>query len=224
MTPTEATMLARIARAACPQQHFDKYTPDTWFDLLGDLDFEDAREALQEVAKRQPFVAPAEIRAQVVKVRRERSRRHVIPAIPDPDDAAAYRQRLLDANRAAGERPSGALAITSGDSDEVTARRAEQFRTHGYKPFLSGAGVVEGRDSHLETGLEAARRACQAASARIHARDPQDELTDVERAARERARAEKPRPRRGDPGGLTVEEMRRMWRDLRGQQGGGEGA
>lgn len=72
MTNAEAVLLCRRAKAACPQQQFDQYTPDMWHELLGDLRFEEADAALVEVVKSQPFVSPAEIREQVKRVRRKR--------------------------------------------------------------------------------------------------------------------------------------------------------
>lgn len=72
MTHAEAVILCRYAKAACPQQAFDEYTPDAWSDLLGDLRFEDCKVALHNVVKEQPFVAPAEIRAEVRRVRNKR--------------------------------------------------------------------------------------------------------------------------------------------------------
>ena len=65
MTHAETVLLTRYVKACCPQQAIDRYTPDAWHDLLGDLAPEDCRAAVVTVAKRQPFVAPAEIRAEV---------------------------------------------------------------------------------------------------------------------------------------------------------------
>lgn len=72
MTPLEAASLCKLAKSACPQQAIDEYTPDMWHPLLEDLRFEDARDALIDVVKRQPFVAPAEIRAAVKRLRGDR--------------------------------------------------------------------------------------------------------------------------------------------------------
>lgn len=74
MTPLEATTLCRLAKAACPQQAFDEYTPDAWHEILSDLRFEDAKDALFAVTREQPFVAPAEIRAAVKRIRADRIR------------------------------------------------------------------------------------------------------------------------------------------------------
>lgn len=72
MTNAEAVILCRFAKACCPQQAFDAYTPDAWFELLRDLLFADCKEAMARVVKRQPFVSPAEIRTEVQGVRWER--------------------------------------------------------------------------------------------------------------------------------------------------------
>lgn len=72
MTAQEAVMLCRFAKAACPQQQFDEYTPDAWFELLKDLRFIDCKEAIVDVVKTQPFVSPSEIRGRIAKVRATR--------------------------------------------------------------------------------------------------------------------------------------------------------
>lgn len=84
MTPSEAVMLTEYVRQACPQQArtMGEYTPDAWFDLLEDLDFADCKAATVAVARRQPFVAPAEIRAEVRRARAERLARTPLPAPP----------------------------------------------------------------------------------------------------------------------------------------------
>jgi hypothetical protein len=72
MTPLEATTLCRLAKAMCPQQAVDEYTPDAWHMLLEDARFVDAKEALVNLARRQPFVAPSEILAEVKRIRGKR--------------------------------------------------------------------------------------------------------------------------------------------------------
>jgi ribosomal protein L13E len=96
MTPREAVLLTRYVKACCPQQAMDKYTPDAWHDLLGDLDAAECKAAAAEVGKRQPFIAPAEIRAEVRKAREARLAREIIPAPPAhiTDDARRYRAEL----------------------------------------------------------------------------------------------------------------------------------
>ena len=75
MTPTETVTLVAYVHACCPHQALDEFTPDVWHDLLGDLGLAECRAAVVAVAKRQPFVAASEIRAEV---RRERDRQHAI--------------------------------------------------------------------------------------------------------------------------------------------------
>lgn len=95
MNATEAMMLCRFAKAACPQQAIDEYTPDVWLDLLGDLPFMDAKDALLTVAAKQPFVAPAEIRGEANRIRAKRIVDHQ-PLTPppglDPIEAIEWRK------------------------------------------------------------------------------------------------------------------------------------
>lgn len=96
MTPTEAVKLCRSVAAACPQQAIDDFTPDTWHDLLGDLAFDDCYAAAIAVGKRQPFVAPAEIRAEVRRIREDRLSRTPLPAPPYElaDSPGRYQQAI----------------------------------------------------------------------------------------------------------------------------------
>ena len=98
MTPTETVLLTEYVRACCPQQAIGEYTPDAWHDLLGDLRLDDCQEAVRAVAKRQPFVAPAEIRAEVRKIRDDRLARTPLPPPPAElaDDTGRY-QRAVQA-------------------------------------------------------------------------------------------------------------------------------
>jgi hypothetical protein len=105
MTRAEAVALCRLAKAFCPNQQIDEYTPDAWWESLKDLRFEDAREAVVSVTKRQPFVSPSEIRADVRRVRYNRVDKfgHIEPPPGMWDDPAgeaaaihAIRQRVAD--------------------------------------------------------------------------------------------------------------------------------
>jgi len=99
MTPQETVLLAAYVKACCPQQAIGEYTPDAWHDLLGDLELGDCRDAVAAVARRQPFVAPAEIRAEVRRVREDRLARTALPAPPpDAADEPGRYQRIIQAN------------------------------------------------------------------------------------------------------------------------------
>lgn len=106
MNEDEAVALARYVHAVCPQQKFDEYTADTWGDVLGDLEFEDCKRAVIEIARRQPWIAPAEI---IDEVKRNRtSRLDYFQYEPTPGETAVEYTRNLRAQIAAtidGHRP-----------------------------------------------------------------------------------------------------------------------
>jgi hypothetical protein len=131
MKPTEAVLLTRFVKACCPQQHIDDYTPDAWFDVIGDLDAADCREAVKAIVDRQPFVAPAEIRAEVRRIRNDRITAAPIPA-PATDDPAEYIRQLKLHRKAVADGVVPPAAITAGDGaegwDNPTVRQIrEQF-------------------------------------------------------------------------------------------------
>lgn len=149
MNAQEAATLCRAAKSVCPQQKFDEYTPDFWHPLLEDIDFEDAKRALIEVAKRQPFVSPAEIRSEVALTRKRLVA--AIPAVVPPwqladlpaDEqrwVANYRHAIADglpdtqartrANHLSGITDEEPRAIESGEPGSLreSLARAERDR------------------------------------------------------------------------------------------------
>ncbi|TDB76802.1 hypothetical protein E1264_38095 [Actinomadura sp. KC216] len=141
MTPIEAVVLCRYVKACCPQQQIDEYTPDAWHDLLGDLALDDCKAAVVQVARRQPFVAPAEIREEVRQIRNDRL--EAAPESPppvDPNREADYRRalteiryavaggrmpfRAIEGGRARGAGPSKTWRETrsSEDADRTLAQ------------------------------------------------------------------------------------------------------
>ena len=103
MKPDEAVALCRFTAACCPSQKFDEYTPDAWGLLLEDVRFVDAKDAVTTVARKQPWVSPAEIIAEVKKMRRKRIDEFgpiTPPADLDPDDTAAYREWWANVQKA----------------------------------------------------------------------------------------------------------------------------
>jgi hypothetical protein len=106
MNATASTVLCRFVKAACPQQKFDEYTPDAWHELLADLDFADCRTAVVTLGKRQPFISPSEIRAEVQRVRGARIERawlDVPAADADPDDVNLWLDAVRAENRRIGD-------------------------------------------------------------------------------------------------------------------------
>jgi len=129
MTPDETVMLARYVRALCPQQKFDEYTPDAWHDVLGDYTLLECRSAAAEMARRQPFISPAEI-IDVIRQRRGDNARDIQgpgqpAAIPDadPDDIPAYlaaiRQQRIRAADGHDLKPRDMKALLRGVGQTV---------------------------------------------------------------------------------------------------------
>jgi hypothetical protein len=112
MTHEEAVVLLRYVKAACPQQAIDKYTPDAWHDLLGDLPFADCRAAVTAVGRRQPFIAPCEIRDAVRAIRDQRldaAEPHLEP--PSGLDGPAYQTWLISARKRIADGTSDPRAL-----------------------------------------------------------------------------------------------------------------
>lgn len=152
MTHAEAVLLCRYAKAACPQQAFDQYTPDAWSDLLGDLRFIDCQEALKAVVQRQPFVAPAEIRAEVKRVRSKRI--GDFGPTPDPPPGLTVNEQRRwhwETMRAIGDGD-----LTPGPPAEVTGRDVVAELTRGER---TNALPVERITSKAEIARQAARLA-----------------------------------------------------------------
>ena len=101
MNSTEVAKLCRYVAAMCPAQKFDEATPDAWTHVLRDVRIEDARVAVVELAKRQPFIAPSEI---IAEVRRIRARRIDAVTLDPPaevaSDTAGYLRWLRRSRRA----------------------------------------------------------------------------------------------------------------------------
>lgn len=81
MTPDQTLRLCRIVKALCPQQAMDEFTPDAWHLLLAPVRIEDARTAVETLGRRSAFIAPAEI---IAEVKRIRAKRLADTPLPDP--------------------------------------------------------------------------------------------------------------------------------------------
>jgi len=99
MTPTEALVLCRLTKGMCPQQAIDEFTPDAWHLLLEDARFEDAKAALVNLARRQPFVAPAEILTEVKRIRSQRIKEFGPYDVPAGLDSREYGEFLRATNK-----------------------------------------------------------------------------------------------------------------------------
>lgn len=112
MTEDEAVQIAEYVAAACPAQKFGEFTPDVWGEILAPYGVDEARAAVIAVARRQPFVSPAEIVMEVKARRAERIElANVVydgnPLETGAESAAAIREIL----RAAADGLTGPSSI-----------------------------------------------------------------------------------------------------------------
>jgi hypothetical protein len=69
MTKQEIGKLLAYVAGACPSQKMNDLTGDAWHDILGHLEYEDARAAVRVVGARQPFISPSEIITEIAAKR-----------------------------------------------------------------------------------------------------------------------------------------------------------
>jgi hypothetical protein len=129
MNPKEAVLLTRYVRALCPQQKFDEYTADAWFDVLKGFSLKDTQAAAATVAAKQPFVSPAEIIAEIKRHRSETASAFQGPGLSaevpdaDPDDVSAY----LAALRAQRTRAADGFEMKARPVAELIAGLVDSF-------------------------------------------------------------------------------------------------
>lgn len=151
MNHTEAMTICRVVAAMCPAQKFDEHTPDAWALVLDDIRIEDAKAAVVALGKRSPWISPAEIRAEVARIRARRVgdlERWLVPPAELDDDAEGARQWLASAKARLGDgeplddvqghrgelrvRPTAALVASAGRSnalpDDVRQAHYEQAK------------------------------------------------------------------------------------------------
>jgi hypothetical protein len=112
VTEDEAVQIAEYVQAACPAQKFGEFTPDVWGEILAPYAVDEARAAVIAVARRQPFVSPAEIVTEIRARRAERIELANVVYDGDPletgaESAAAIRELL----RAAADGLTGPSSI-----------------------------------------------------------------------------------------------------------------
>ena len=103
MTPTEAAKLCAFAGQCFPQQKINEFTPDAWGLILEHVRYSDAQDALVLLARKQPFVSPAEIIREVKKLRAKRIDEYgpiIPPAGLDPIETVAW---IKQATRTVGD-------------------------------------------------------------------------------------------------------------------------
>ncbi len=195
MNPNETVMLARYVKALCPQQKFDEYTPDAWHDVLGEYQLADARAAAASVAKRQPFVSPAEIIGEIKRQRGDRADSFQGPGLPaeipdaDPDNIPAYLAALREQRHRAADgielkrRPVAELL--AGIGQPIPAEVADVRRPGPLGANCPRCTAPIGRPCRTPSGKERAPHPARDG----HLTDPEAEAAEFERrraAARDR--------------------------------------
>ncbi|MFF8100105.1 hypothetical protein ACF07S_10070 [Streptomyces sp. NPDC016640] len=182
MTPDETVMLARYVRALCPQQKFDEYTPDAWHDVLADYALPNARAAAAAVARKQPFVSPAEIIAEIRRTRDDRAADIQGPGLPaevpdaDPDDVQAYLAALRGQRTRAADgqvmRRRPVAELLAGVGREIPTEVAAVKRPGPLGIECPACGAPIGRPCRMDNGRERAPHS---------ARSGRDEQAEIER-------------------------------------------
>jgi len=109
VTPSETVLFIRYVRACCPQQAIDEYTADAWHDVLACepwLTLAEARAAVVQIKRRQPFADVSEVIAEAKAARRQRRELEAAEIAPRPgrralEIARTERQKLPDPVRVA---------------------------------------------------------------------------------------------------------------------------
>ncbi|KJK40258.1 hypothetical protein UK15_07880 [Streptomyces variegatus] len=168
MTEEEAVQIAEYVAAACPAQKFGEFTPDVWGEILAPYAVDEARAAVIAVARRQPFISPAEIVAEVKARRAERIELANIvydgnPLETGAESAAAIREII----RAAGDGLTGPSSIRAslGASDRLALPSGADHGPYAGRAAAARAAIGKmpaDRDPTVDPRGRACRR-CEAA-------------------------------------------------------------
>lgn len=195
MTQDEAILLLEYVSAACPAQRIGEFTPDVWGELFAPYSLDESRRAVLVVARQQPFIAPADVIAEIKARRAERIELANIVVDGDPghtgaESAAALREII----RAAGDGLTGPSGIGASLG---TAERLALPPGDDHGPYSGRAAAARAAIGKMPTGRDAAKdprgrpcRRCGAAAGssctagKRRLRDPHPiRLEDMQRAA-----------------------------------------
>jgi hypothetical protein len=145
----ETAQVVKLIAILSPSQRIEPETAAAWRPLLEDVTLRDTLEAVKRLARRQPYIAPSDILAEVRVVRRSRLDAVAVPTPNvDPDDVAAWavEQRALAAAIADGRMDAaGAAAYARGGR---TLTGARPYRAAGLaeftRPMPALGGVFRG--------------------------------------------------------------------------------
>ena len=108
MSQTDAIMLCRLVKAACPSQALDLYTPDAWALILRHIDYNDAKQAVIDIASRplEPgksrYIEPGHIIGGVRRIRSQRIEDYGPVSPPAGLDTAGYMDWLRETGHLIG--------------------------------------------------------------------------------------------------------------------------
>lgn len=95
MNVSEAEKLGAAVRSLAPSQKFEPDTHIVWASVMSDVAYADALQAIGRLGRRQTYIAPADIIAEVRAIRCERlDGVDSITPEADPDDVPAYLAEL----------------------------------------------------------------------------------------------------------------------------------
>ena len=122
MSPEETIALCRLVKAVCPSQALDQYTPDAWALILRHIDYNDAKQAVIDIASRplEPgksrYIEPGHIIGGVRRIRSQRIEDYGPVSPPAGLDTAGYMDWLRETRHLIGSGLPPALQAV-----EVTA-------------------------------------------------------------------------------------------------------
>ncbi|MFJ2183413.1 hypothetical protein ACIOJG_22610 [Streptomyces anulatus] len=158
MTEEEAVQIAEYVAAACPAQKFGEFTPDVWGEILKPYAVDEARAAVIAVARRQPWISPAEIVEEIKARREERIELAHVVYDGNPNEtgaqSAASRRALITAaadgllpprTPAAALGTADRLALPPGEPGPYTGRVAAVRAAVGQAAPTAREGVVNPR-------------------------------------------------------------------------------
>ena len=116
MNLREATSLIVMVRAGCPCMEIVEGMPEMWQAVLDDIRLVDAQAAVVALVRASPrWIAPADVRGEVRRIRDDRLDRNPLPAPPadlTAEEGIAWQRRAIKAI-ADGEPARAALGASS---------------------------------------------------------------------------------------------------------------
>ena len=108
MSPEETIALCRLVKAVCPSQALDQYTPDAWALILRHIDYNDAKQAVINIAGlplepgKSRYIEPGHIIGGVRRIRSQRIEDYGPVSPPAGLDTAGYMDWLRETTHLIG--------------------------------------------------------------------------------------------------------------------------